>query len=236
MGVAVYTRRAIHVAQVLVDELGALYVAGDNAHGQLGTGQRGDGTHKYLPVRVRMPRVSTAAAGCTFTLALTPSGGVFSWGSNRNGQLGQGDYLDRQVPKRITFFERLSGSVVQVAAGCHHALARTDGGEVYAWGWNAQGQLGLADRASHPMPRRVFTLEGAVAAEVAAGERFSLVRLADGRVYAFGDNSHGELGIGASQVAVPSTAGRAHLPPLGTPPLLRALDSPPSSRGSPTTR
>ena len=138
MGVAVYTRRAIHVAQVLVDELGALYVAGDNAHGQLGTGQRGDGTHKYLPVRVRMPRVSTAAAGCTFTLALTPSGGVFSWGSNRNGQLGHGACTSEAAPRVV---KALLGKRARLAAcGAAHSAVLCASGDAYLFGRNGDGE------------------------------------------------------------------------------------------------
>ena len=45
--------------------------------------------------------------------------------------------------------------VTQVAAGLAHTVALTDSGDVYSWGWNADGQLGLADDQSRAEPELV---------------------------------------------------------------------------------
>ena len=42
-----------------------------------------------------------------------------------------------------------------VAAGLAHTVACTDSGDVYSWGWNADGQLGLGDDQSRGEPELV---------------------------------------------------------------------------------
>ncbi|MDR3202828.1 MAG: hypothetical protein LBT54_06830, partial [Bifidobacteriaceae bacterium] len=82
----------------------------------------------------------------------------------------------------------------EVAAGSWHSLALTENGLVYAWGYNADGQLGLGDTAYRAVPHLVALPAKAV--HVAAGSGHSLARTEDGRVFAWGNNDNGQLGLG----------------------------------------
>jgi hypothetical protein len=92
-----------------------------------------------------------------------------------------------------------SGPVVQVAAGQAHSLAVTSTGQLYAFGYNYQGQLGSATSSGtgspNPTPALV-SLPGASGpvVQVAAGQYDSLAVTSTGQLYTFGDNGFGELG------------------------------------------
>jgi hypothetical protein len=84
--------------------------------------------------------------------------------------------------------------VKAIAAGWWHSLALTESGEVYAWGSNGRGQLGLGDTEDRHTPTQVPGL-GRVKA-IAAGGEHSLALTESGEVYAWGSNGHGQLGLG----------------------------------------
>jgi alpha-tubulin suppressor-like RCC1 family protein len=119
------------------------------------------------------------------------AGDVFAFGYNRQGQLGVGDTIDRWTPTKIT---ALPGPAKSVAAGTNHSLALLENGEVFAFGYNVQGQLGLGDTADGLLPTRIFAAPGSVEAVAAGGYQSFL--LENGNVYAFGWNCSGQLGMG----------------------------------------
>ena len=101
------------------------------------------------------------------------------------------------VPMRV--LPSVTRRVLEVAAGAMHSLALVSGGEVYSFGRNTHGQLGRgAPEATGSLPAVVSALtERRVRAlRVAAGAYFSLVVSEDGRLFAFGSNAYGELGVG----------------------------------------
>ncbi len=60
------------------------------------------------------------------------------------GQLGHGSIESNEYPQEI---EVLGGiKIVQIAAGGWHSCALSESGDVYVWGWNESGQLGLPCR------------------------------------------------------------------------------------------
>ncbi|WP_424359021.1 RCC1 domain-containing protein [Methanocella sp. MCL-LM] len=82
-----------------------------------------------------------------------------------------------------------------------HTLAIASDGTVWAWGDNSRGELGNGETSmgyiSHPV--QVKGLTNAVS--VAAGSYFSLAVKDDGTVWAWGDNSRGQLGLGSADTA-----------------------------------
>jgi alpha-tubulin suppressor-like RCC1 family protein len=69
-------------------------------------------------------------------MALTEKGNLFSWGNNCYGQLGVGDYSDRNTPTLISF--DFGDSISSIATGCDHSMAFTKSGNIFVWGGNTQ--------------------------------------------------------------------------------------------------
>lgn len=125
--------------------------------------------------------------------AAAPTPGPWSWGSDEYGQLGNGGTTTTPQANPVTI-SNLSG-VTAMAGGAFHSLALLDTGRVKAWGNNEFGQLGdntTMGRASEvtvggPSFDRVVA--------IAAGEYHSVAVRSDGTVWAWGDNSYGQLGL-----------------------------------------
>jgi alpha-tubulin suppressor-like RCC1 family protein len=125
-------------------------------------------------------------------------GRAYAWGDNPYGQLADGGTLSRPVPHVVAGFPA-GVAVVAASAGDKHALAVCSDGKVYAWGDNARGQLGDGTTASRPSPAPVLGLpDGVSITAVSAGGGHSLALGANGKVYAWGRNSSGQLGDGTN--------------------------------------
>lgn len=132
------------------------------------------------------------AVGDKFMIVQTSSGKLWGWGSNAAGILGQtGGNITTPVEIQLA-----SGVLsVSVSAGADHVLALGSDGNVYAWGNNEYGQLGMAGTtASLSIPTVVAELQGKHIVSVSAGNRFSLALSEDGSVYSFGRNHKRQLG------------------------------------------
>jgi alpha-tubulin suppressor-like RCC1 family protein len=197
----------MHSAMILQD--GALFLWGDNTYGQLGPGGS-----DYLdsPRRVDLPAKAVAVSlGSDHTLILTEDGSVYTMGRNTFGQLGNGSTLPSDGPAKV---EGLP-PVQSIAAGSWHSLAVCRDGSVWGWGDNSTWQLGetqgdaIKDATGntigyrHTKPVKIV-LSGAV--DVAAGAQFSLYLRHDGQLFAWGDNSRGQLGDGTVQTRSRPTA------------------------------
>jgi alpha-tubulin suppressor-like RCC1 family protein len=140
----------------------------------------------------------SGSASTSFTLVRRSNGTIASWGYNTDGQRGDGTV--GPTSDTIGTVTLPAGRTArQIAVGGSHALALLDNGDVYAWGGNESGQLGLGDLLFRAAPVKV-TLPGPAAA-VAAGRLHSVALLADGRVFSWGVNSLGQLGDGGRDPA-----------------------------------
>lgn len=138
-------------------------------------------------------RAVQIAAGGSHTLAINSAGNVFAWGYNAAGQLGDGSRTNRATPvvtRDANGRGQLTG-VSMVAAGWYHSLALKNG-DVWAWGLNAEGQLGDGSRQTRLLPVRVRGLSNVVA--IAAGTRFSVAVKDDGTIWTWGQNNASQLG------------------------------------------
>ncbi|XP_059410596.1 probable E3 ubiquitin-protein ligase HERC3 [Carassius carassius] len=87
--------------------------------------------------------------------------------------------------------------VIQIACGDHHSVALTNDGQVFVWGENSHGQLGLRkDHPSSPSAQHVQSLSGVPLAQISAGGDHSFVLSLSGVVFGWGKNSAGQLGLG----------------------------------------
>lgn len=191
---------------------GSVWCWGRNNRGQLGNGSAGTDWQSQ-PGRVSLSGVIAVAAGAEHSLALLGDGRVWAWGANDNGQLGNDSTADAASP---VFVRRPGGLAVRaktIAAGAEHSLAVDASGRAWAWGSNEYGQLGIAAALDHATTARqvVWSSDGprpsalrAVKA-VAAGDAHSLALFANGRVFAWGSNSYGQLGDGTYTSHGPSS-------------------------------
>ena len=116
--------------------------------------------------------------------------------SDESGQLGhnQGTNVLR-VPRLIKGLATMK--VTAVAAGMYHSCALTAAGQLYTWGNNSKGQLGLGRNNDMVFsPTLVESLAGVPVAGVACGGNHTLAVTRSGAVFAWGSNNHGQLGLG----------------------------------------
>jgi alpha-tubulin suppressor-like RCC1 family protein len=195
---------------------GQVYAWGDGQGGELGNGQTNDA---FAPVHVAMPagvKISAISTGCLHSLALTPRGEVLAWGNNKYGELGDDSTAESDVPVRVDLPRNFRA--VAVAAGCFHSLALGADGEIFAWGDNQLGQLGDGQpNMVNMLPVEIFIhLSGPAIGKVVqiyGGCEHTLALTTKGVVFAWGDDTEGELGISpprtvSQPVRVAKLAGR----------------------------
>jgi len=141
--------------------------------------------------------LSAALGGANPAIAATPSGGVYAWGDNSNGQLGNGTTTNSSTPVVITLAPAVTAATA-VAAGQDHSLAVGSDGKVYAWGANNHDQLGDGTTTQRLTPVLVNPPTGLTATAIAAGGFHSLAIGSDGNAYAWGSNLYGQLGNGTT--------------------------------------
>ena len=108
---------------------GAIRCWGYNPHGQLGAGSSNRIHATPVSVVGLVRGVTAIAAGGFSTCALTDAGAVWCWGSDRNGQLGNGGTnIDWPTPRPVS---RLSSGIAAITVGGSHACALTDTGAVW---------------------------------------------------------------------------------------------------------
>ncbi|XP_029027784.1 probable E3 ubiquitin-protein ligase HERC3 isoform X2 [Betta splendens] len=170
---------------------GDVLSCGDNAKGQLGRKAR----DKKTPGRVDALRsVVMLACGQDHCLAVSTSGDVFSWGAGDEGQLGLQNLQNCIRPSQVQ--TPLPVPVIHVACGRSHSLALTQGGDVFSWGLNSHGQLGLGkDVPLQAGAALVLSLSGVPVTQIAAGAAHSLFLTLSGLVYCCGANKEGQLGL-----------------------------------------
>lgn len=168
---------------------GSLWCWGDNARGQLGLGTL---TAEPTPTQVTSPDAQwrQVAAGDEHTCALAADGRLFCWGRGEEGQLGQGDVADADVP---TLVELGGDAARELSLGKHYSCVIDTRGQLRCWGANNEGQLGLGDRTDRTAPTLIEL--GAAVAHVAAGETHTCAGTVSGDFYCFGRNRDGELGV-----------------------------------------
>ena len=192
---------------LVLTSTGQLYAFGINTSGQLGSAtNNGTLSANPTPTLVSLPGangpVTQIAAGGSHSLVLTSTGQLYAFGWNHVGQLGSainnGTNIANPTPTLVTL-PGASGPVTQIAAGGSHSLVLTSTGQLYAFGLNLNGQLGIATNSGTATPNptpTLVTLPGAngPVTQIAAGGLYSLAVTSTGQLYAFGHNWFGELG------------------------------------------
>lgn len=132
------------------------------------------------------------SAGAEHSLAVGADGDVYAWGSNTSSQLGTGDQTDWSEP--VVSALPSGEKAVQVAAGSDYSLAVTEGGNLYSWGANDNGQLGQGTTTEVSEPQKVTFPSGVEVERATAGPSHALAVTSTGTVFAWGAGKNGEIG------------------------------------------
>ncbi|XP_036838558.1 RCC1 and BTB domain-containing protein 1 isoform X5 [Oncorhynchus mykiss] len=181
---------------LLATEGGELFAWGHNGYSQLGNGTTNQGVSPILvSTNLQNKKITQVACGSHHSLALTHDGEVFAWGYNNCGQVGSGATANQPTPRRVT--NCLQGKVVMgIACGQTSSMAVLDNGEVFGWGYNGNGQLGVGNNGNQLTPCRLAALQGLCVLQIASGYAHSLALTDEGLLYAWGANTYGQLGTG----------------------------------------
>ncbi len=158
------------------------------------------------PVAVALPAGVTAtaiAAGSADGYAVGSDGHLYAWGSDLDGQLGNGTVsAGSDVPVQVSLPSGVTP--VSIYGGDRTAYAVGSDGRLYAWGAAGSGQLGNGTMGSQacqdgndtcePVPVSVQFPPGIQATAVAAGDTSTYAIGSDGRVYSWGSDENGSLG------------------------------------------
>lgn len=191
---------------VAVTNQNRLFMWGDNTYGQLGNNTY---VSELYPLDISSyislnsgESIAKVSLGSIHSILLTDAGRVFIWGNNGGGQLGNGSYLSEPVPIEVTeHFNLAIGEImIDIETGEDHLGALTNFGRVFEWGILWEDDYYIDDLFAYNTPFDLtsqFVLENddQIISISFGGLHASAVSL-EGRVFVWGSNDSGELGIG----------------------------------------
>jgi hypothetical protein len=188
---------------------GDLYCTGANDQGQCPVGRDGTRAFTLVPYPELRGQVAAIRAGAFHALVQTKDGRLHAFGRARDGQLGNG--------KTASVFGPVleMTDVVSFAAGTWHSAAVRADGSAWVWGSNGRSELCDGTTVNKPTPQRVTRPGSAKATHVAGGGSSTLIRTADGALYACGDNQFSSLGADQPRVVPRPTLIASGTAPAG---------------------
>ena len=186
----------------------SLWVWGSDVYGRLGLGA--EDKHRAAPAQVEAlngAKLHAATCGSAHNVVFDSSRGqCYTWGKCHYGQLGHGEMDQNELLPRPV--EALRGvRVASLGAGDSHVLAVSETGEVFSWGVGFYGTLGHGDEVSLPRPRLVQALKGERVTQAAGGAFHSIAVTAEGKVFVWGRNHFGQIGLPPVEMPDYSTGG-----------------------------
>ena len=191
------------VSSYAIDTEGRLWAWGKNNYGQLANGVSDSDVHS-TPTEINIGEpVINVASGKGHALALTSSGQVYAWGLNASSQVGmnpsdasaEDEVWDNYVltPKLLPWFD----DAVTIWANGNQSFAQRSDGQIYPWGQNMLGTLGIEEDGNVSEPvSPILELENVT--DLGNGALHTLAIRNDEAVFAWGWSFEGSLGGGES--------------------------------------
>ena len=145
--------------------------------------------------------VVDVACGKYHSVALTNDGKVYAWGQNTYRQVDGKNSMNRSVRREFGVVTSVDNKFVNVRCCSASTMAVTDKGEVYGWGSNTKGELGRGNYADATGVHKVEIPAKVVIEKIACGQSHTLALSNEGVLYVWGDNGHGQLGLGHKDIA-----------------------------------
>ena len=217
---------------------GNLYASGENEVGQLGDGTNtgpdvcaqpppfGNVPCSTVPVQVSLPPgvapTAVAAGGNESGYAIGSDSHLYAWGFNADGELGDGTTTNTDTPVQVSLPSGVAATAI--AGGGRTGYAIGSNGKLYAWGDNTYGELGDGTTTSSDTPVQVSLPTGVTATAIAGSDETGYAIGSNGKLYAWGFNSDGELGDGTTsnsetpvQVSLPTGVTATASPAVAEP-------------------
>ena len=206
-------------AMIALTKDGDVFFMGYNNQGLAGAGHTTD-VYAWTKVPYLGPDASVGGQSCKIiglTVSNELNGGeadlptvfaidqayrLWTWGYNGNGECGIGNTTTPQtIPQLVSSLP----NVRMIHARPRMVMAVNNTGQLYTWGWNAQGQLGTGNTTAYTSPQlisgatNVYDIEVHVGSYYSGGWNYygtSYYMKNNGELYGSGYNSNGNLGNG----------------------------------------
>jgi tRNA A-37 threonylcarbamoyl transferase component Bud32 len=172
-----------------------IYAFGNNTYNQLGFGHNRVVNEIQIVKKLCGQQIIDFANGLHHCIARNSSGKLYCWGWSVWGLLGIGSQvISDHKPIHNQYLK--NEFVIDISCGAFHSLVLTNCGEVYAWGWNREGQIGNSCNDNQSIPIKVKSFNNERVVMISCGWNHSMALTECGHVYSWGSNGSGQLGIG----------------------------------------
>lgn len=195
----------------LLTDNGNVYICGNirDSNGPIGLTLNGEKSYEFICIYELNDPAIAVESGCDHVLILTKSGKVYTFGNGEQGQLGRIKLDNNEKTEKSELLTAKCIStlnvkhVVKIGCGSYHSLCVTDDNEVYCWGLDNYGQLGI-NQGDTIISRSVPTISKDLTEickkntikKICGGQHHTLILTNNGNVYSFGRHDYGRLGLG----------------------------------------
>ncbi len=203
-----------------------LFGTGRNFEGALGLGDynnRNTFTEVTISNLNNGETIQKVVCGSDHTFILTNTNRLFAVGQNYEGQLGLGDYDNRNIFTEViiniltydpfddtTTTTQMTDTITQIACGNSHSIILTATNKIFSTGYNWDGQLGLGHTENTTTFTKVDNIEiydqandqyspislNEIVTKIICGNNYTMFLTSSNKLFATGDNGNGELGFG----------------------------------------
>ncbi|XP_044159286.1 probable E3 ubiquitin-protein ligase HERC6 isoform X3 [Bufo gargarizans] len=178
---------------LFLQEDGIVLSCGQNDCEQLG--RRTDTSSLGQIHSLEAQTIVDVSCGSNHSVAICSDRNIFTWGGGSQGQLGLGQFpQNSRIPRKITVLSDIR--IIQISCGHFHTVALSEDCNVFSWGKNDFGQLGLGKQMpNQAIPQVVKSLKGVPLLQVSAGGSQSFALSMSGIVFGWGKNNAGQIGL-----------------------------------------